>query len=172
VPIMNPLPSLRLLSTFCLLMFGSQFFLAQETSSSSQFAIASDDFVATDGQESKPVQTQVSGGLATAGQIDKKKEEKKKREKRGSFVIAPIPISNPALGSGLVPVIGFIFPISKNDKVSPPSVIGTGGLITDNGSRAFALGAQLYFKQNTNPLRSMPAAISTMTSTELELMRD
>jgi len=146
---MNPLQSLRLLSTICLFVFGSQFVVTQEASSSSHFATVIDEPVDTDGQESKPVQTQVSGGLATAGQVGKKKEEKKKREKRGSFVIAPIPISNPALGSGIVPVIGFIFPITKSDKVSPPSVIGTGGLITDNGSRAFSLGAQIYFKQNT-----------------------
>ena len=63
-------------------------------------------------------------------------------------MVAPIPISNPALGSGVVPVVGYIFPISKKDKVSPPSVIGGGGLITDNGSRALGTAAELYFKQN------------------------
>jgi hypothetical protein len=45
---------------------------------------------------------------------------KKKRVRRGSFVVAPLPISSPAIGSGLVPVLGYIFPLSKNDKISPP----------------------------------------------------
>jgi hypothetical protein len=133
-----------------LLAFGLQLAVGQEAALSSHDLIVSDAAIEMLAQESKPVQTQVSGGLQTSVEINKKqKEEKKKREKRGSFVIAPIPISNPALGSGIVPVVGFIFPITRKDKVSPPSVIGTGGLITDNGSRAFALVAQLYFKQNT-----------------------
>src|SRR6266576_1562925 len=49
-----------------------------------------------------------------------------------SLIIAPMPISSPALGTGLVPVLGYIFPLQKNDKVSPPSVIGAAGLITNN----------------------------------------
>ena len=73
---------------------------------------------------------------------------KKKRVLPGSFVVAPLPISSPAIGSGIVPVLGYIFPLSKNDKISPPSVIGTAGLITNNGSRGFAVGGQLYLKEN------------------------
>jgi Omp85 superfamily domain len=67
----------------------------------------------------------------------------------GAFVIAPLPISSPALGSGIVPVFAYIFPFHKDDKTSPPSVIGTVGLATNNGSRAFALGGELYFNENT-----------------------
>jgi outer membrane protein assembly factor BamA len=48
-----------------------------------------------------------------------------------------------------VPVIGYIFPISKKDKVSPPSVVGGAVLFTDNGSRAAAFAGQLYFAHNT-----------------------
>jgi outer membrane protein assembly factor BamA len=73
--------------------------------------------------------------------------EKKKR--RGEFVFAPIPTSSPALGSGVIPVVGYIFPLSRNDKASPPSVIGAAGLITNNGSRGFAVAGQLFFKQDT-----------------------
>jgi hypothetical protein len=47
-----------------------------------------------------------------------------------------------------VPVLAYIFPFSTKDKISPPSVVGTAGLITNNGSRAFAVGAQLYLKEN------------------------
>ena len=121
--------SLRQLSTVCILIFSSQ--------------------LVTFGQETKQTQVEVSAGLAASAHKETNlKEEKRKREKRGSIVIAPIPISSPAIGSGVVPVIGYIFPISKKDKISPPSVIGGGGLITNNGSRAFGLAAQLYFKQN------------------------
>jgi len=68
--------------------------------------------------------------------------------KRRSFVFAPIPISSPALGTGLVPVVGLIFPLRKNDTVSQPSTIGAAGLITNNGSRAFAVGGQLFFRHD------------------------
>ena len=64
-------------------------------------------------------------------------------------MVAPIPISSPAIGSGIVPVVGYVFPISARDKVSPPSVVGAAGLITNNGSRGLVVAAQLYFKENT-----------------------
>ena len=72
-----------------------------------------------------------------------------KNERRGSFLFAPIPISSPALGSGIVPVVGYLFPFSRTDKKSPTSVIGVAGLATDNGSRALTVGGELYFDENT-----------------------
>jgi outer membrane protein assembly factor BamA len=71
------------------------------------------------------------------------------KQGRGSFVIAPLPISSPALGSGIVPLLAYIFPLGRGDKTSPPSVVGAVGLVTNNGSRAFALAGELYFKENT-----------------------
>jgi len=79
---------------------------------------------------------------------ESKTKAKEKRQKRGAIVVAPLPISSPAVGSGVIPVAGYIFSFSKKDKISPPSVIGAAGLITNNGSRGFALGAQLYLKEN------------------------
>jgi hypothetical protein len=35
---------------------------------------------------------------------------KEKKEKRGSIVAAPLPISSPAIGSGIIPVLGYISP--------------------------------------------------------------
>ncbi len=67
----------------------------------------------------------------------------------GSFVIAPLPISSPALGSGIVPVLAYIFPLNRSDKTSPPSLVGAAGLVTDNGTRGFGLAGELYFKENT-----------------------
>src|SRR5271163_3207469 len=75
--------------------------------------------------------------------------KKKKKAARGALVVAPLPISSPAIGSGIVPVIGYIFPFSTKDKISPPSTVGAAGLVTNNGSRGFAIGGQLFLKQNT-----------------------
>ncbi len=78
----------------------------------------------------------------------------KKKKKRGSIVVAPLPISSPAVGSGIVPVAGYIFPISSKDTISPPSIIGAAGLITNNGSRGFAVGGQFFFQENTYEVTS------------------
>jgi outer membrane protein assembly factor BamA len=43
---------------------------------------------------------------------------------------------------------GYIFPISNTDKLSPPSIIGGAGLLTDNGTRAWAVGTELYFNED------------------------
>jgi Omp85 superfamily domain len=75
-----------------------------------------------------------------------KKDEKAKKEKRGAIVAAPLPTSSPALGTRIIPVFGYIFPFNKNDKVTPPSVVGAAGLVTNGGSRALALAAELYVK--------------------------
>jgi Omp85 superfamily domain len=78
----------------------------------------------------------------------------KKLSKLDGLVVAPLPISSPAIGSGLVPVLGYIFPLSAKDKVSPPSTVGVAGLITNNGSRGFAVGGQLFLKENTYQVTS------------------
>jgi outer membrane protein assembly factor BamA len=75
------------------------------------------------------------------------------KKKRLSFlqgiVIAPLPISSPAIGSGIIPVAGYIFRVGTKDNLAPPSFVGAAGLVTNNGSRAFAVGAQLYVKENS-----------------------
>jgi hypothetical protein len=72
-----------------------------------------------------------------------------KKEKRGSLIAAPIPISSPAIGSGVVLAGGYIFPLRKSDKLSQPSTVGTAVLITNNGSRAWGLGGEFYIHQDT-----------------------
>ena len=88
----------------------------------------------------------------TAGEAEPPSDQisdQKKKILRGDFVVAPLPISSPALGSGIIPMGAYIFPLRKSDSVSPPSAIGAAGLITDNGSRAFAVAGQLFMKQDT-----------------------
>lgn len=77
------------------------------------------------------------------------KSDEKQKHHAGSIVVAPLPLVSPAIGSGIVPVIAYIFPLSKNDKVSPPSTIAAAGLISNNGTHGFGFGAQLFLKRNT-----------------------
>lgn len=73
---------------------------------------------------------------------------KTKKPKRGQLVVAPIPISSPAVGSGLVLVGLYVFKVKETDKKSPPSVVGLVGAFTNSGSRGGALGGRLYFSEN------------------------
>ena len=111
--------------------------------------------VAAQDQQSAPVRA--SSGPANdskcadqQGQPDAEKPPSgNKSTERGEFVMAPLPISSPALGTGIVPIFGYIFALDKSDSVSPPSVIGGVGLVTNNGSRAFALAGDFSFKRDT-----------------------
>ncbi len=51
-------------------------------------------------------------------------------------------------------MLGYIFPFSANDKISPPSTIGAAGLATNNGSRGFAIGGQLFLKEDRYEITS------------------
>jgi Omp85 superfamily domain len=103
--------------------------------------------------------TATQQGEDQSAQSAKTKEEQEKKKKkpthRGSIVAAPLPIVSPAIGSGIIPVLGYIFPFGKNDKISPPSTIGAAGLITNNGSSGFGIGAQLFMKENRYAVTSL-----------------
>jgi len=53
------------------------------------------------------------------GETDKKPEtevthqDKKTSSGGSSWIVAPLPISSPALGTGIIPVLGYIFPLQK-----------------------------------------------------------
>src|SRR5215213_5845557 len=97
----------------------------------------------------EPVPADQSKDHAPASATQKDQEpQKKKTEKRGSLVVAPIPISSPAFGSGLLLITGYVFKLNEQDKTSPPSWLGGAGAFTNNGTRALVLGAKLYFKEN------------------------
>ncbi|HMD19097.1 MAG TPA: BamA/TamA family outer membrane protein [Alloacidobacterium sp.] len=72
-------------------------------------------------------------------------------------MIAPLPIVSPALGAGVIPIVGYITPIPAKDKGIEPSVVGAAGLITNNDSRGFGLGTDLYLKQARYELESVYA---------------
>ena len=77
-------------------------------------------------QEPVPAGQSKDHAPASATQNDQEPDEKK-TEKRGSLVIAPIPISSPAFGSGLLLITGYVFKLNENDKTSPPSWLGGAG---------------------------------------------
>ena len=79
-----------------------------------------------------------------SGSNSKQSDKKHNSDSSGSFVIAPLPIVSPALGAGVIPVLGYITPIPASDRKITPSVLGVGGLITNGGSRAWGLAADLY----------------------------
>jgi hypothetical protein len=62
------------------------------------------------------------------GSAPPKKEGWKEKEAKllhgGAIVVAPIPIVSPALGSGIEPVAGYIFPFEETSKHREPSVVG------------------------------------------------
>ena len=86
-------------------------------------------------------------------QANENKAEEKDKQRRGSIIVAPLPIVSPAIGNGIVPIVAYIFPIQTKDKISPPSVVAAAGLITSNGTRAFAVGGELFMKENRYELK-------------------
>ena len=89
---------------------------------------------ASQGQEDKPTPPQEvdqSQQPTAAAQPEPQPKKKKNFSIPAGIVVAPLLISSPAIGSGMTPVLGYIFPFNKHDKVSPPSTIGVAGLFTE-----------------------------------------
>ena len=63
----------------------------------------------------------------------------------GSFIVAPIPFSNPMIGSGLALGTAYLF---NFDDGSDPSMLGLGYMRSDNGSRAYRGSTTLAFAEN------------------------
>lgn len=99
----------------------------------------------SDTQQTDTPSGQTSGNSKTEVKVQKEAPSARK----ASIVVAPLPISSPALGTGVIPILGYIFPLRKDDQVSSPSVLGMAGIATDNGSRGFGAYADFYFKENT-----------------------
>ncbi len=71
-----------------------------------------------------------------------------RRPPSAEWMIAPIPFSNPTIGTGLVLAPAYIFPIDKNDPLSPPSVVALGAMYSTNGSKAIAGGGKAHYKED------------------------
>jgi outer membrane protein assembly factor BamA len=105
-------------------------------------------------QQPSPEDVAETAPPVVSSQQEAQPEKKKKLGGRGSIVVAPLPISSPAVGSGIVPIFAYIFPLSAKDKISPPSVVGAAGFVTNNGSRGFAVAGRLYMKEDKYRLTS------------------
>jgi outer membrane protein assembly factor BamA len=91
----------------------------------------------------------LAGPMQAQSQASTKPEEIAPGENQPSgWIFAPIPINSPAVGAGLEFAVARLFRADKSDKVSPPSALAVGGLITSNGSRALAFGGRLYLKED------------------------
>jgi hypothetical protein len=97
---------------------------------------------------SDPVPTQKTKKASAAGDQQETDVSTTKKPKRGQLIIAPIPITSPAVGAGLVLGVGYVFKLNQEDKLSPPSTIGVVGAFTSSGTRGGGLGGKLYFSEN------------------------
>ena len=141
---MTTLLNWRLLLVLSLCVLGRNAVMAQNGAVSSEPGEGKETTAVASPQEAPPVVNPQPSQPKTPPN-----EAKKKHSILAGLVIAPIPISNPALGSGAVLGAGYIFPLNNKDKISSPSVVGGGWMFTNDGSRAYGLGGQLYFKKNT-----------------------
>ena len=126
--------------------------------------LSADQISALEGHDSQDVARQSPTNLPSEAEPKKifegkyeSDQHKKKASHNGSFVIAPLPMVSPALGTGIIPVLGYITPLPTTDKTVSPSVVGAAGLITNNGSRGFGVGTDLYLKQAVYELEAVYA---------------
>jgi hypothetical protein len=69
----------------------------------------------------------------------------------GSFIVAPIPLKDPTLGTGLVLTAGYLF---KADAGSDTSFVGFAGMQTSNGSEGYGAAANFYFGEGVWSVQS------------------
>lgn len=71
-----------------------------------------------------------------------------KGDRKFDYVIVPIPVVNPLLGTGLTLAGALVYRVNPYDNVSPPSLTGLGGFYTSSGSRGAAFAQKLYLKED------------------------
>jgi len=78
--------------------------------------------------------------------VDIREAESKLIVQKGDFVIVPIPVSDPTLGTGLVLGGAYFYAQTEEQKKSQPaSLTGVAGIYTNNDSYAFGIGQQNYW---------------------------
>jgi Omp85 superfamily domain len=83
--------------------------------------------------------TPSAANAAGVDQTDRRKSE---------FILAPIPVSNEAIGIGLAPIVGLVFFPFRSDRVSPPSILAVAGLFTSTKTYGMGIGGQFYLKED------------------------
>ena len=69
-------------------------------------------------------------------------------DSKRELVFAPIPFSNQALTWGIIPVVQYLFPASKDDSTSPRSFVVGVGMIADGISWAIGGGGKFYLHKD------------------------
>lgn len=77
--------------------------------------------------------------------FDDAQEEEALGFRNGSFIVVPIPFSDPTIGSGLTLGGGYLF---QMDEGSKPSFFGLAALRSSNGSEAYGAAANFAFDNN------------------------
>jgi hypothetical protein len=131
-----------LLSPICVLA------LLQTCAYAQDFASTANVYAQSANAARAPDPNQTSSGEKFREDQQPQGKKSKKNKIPDGIVIAPIPLSSPAIGTGAVLAGGYIFPIDRKDKVSPPSTVGGAYFGTDNGTRGFALYGELFMGEN------------------------
>lgn len=102
---------------------------------------------------------------------DIRDDDTKLKIQKGDFVIVPIPISNPTLGTGLIVGAAYFYAqTAEQAKVQPASMTGAGAMYTTNDSRAFLIGQQNYWKKDrwrfTGAVGAADLRLSLLTADE------
>jgi Omp85 superfamily domain len=95
-----------------------------------------------------PATGQDSPAVVEFGAANVPVQKKPKKPGGGEIILAPVPFSNPTIGTGLGLGVGYLFHPDRKDTVSPPSMVLVGGLGSDNGTRGFLTGARLYLSKD------------------------
>ncbi len=78
-----------------------------------------------------------------------RREDRETEAQRGDFMVVPIPVSEPTLGTGLVLGGAYFYRQTEAQaEVQPPSVTGVAGLYTSNDSFAYGLGHRSYWDRD------------------------
>jgi hypothetical protein len=103
---------------------------------------------ASDAGSDAPAETQTGEQAAPIQKEETHASYSTSSEKKGEWLLAPIPVSSPAIGTGLEWAVARMFPFNKKDEISPASSVGVAGIFTNNGSRGVAIGGKLYMKED------------------------
>jgi hypothetical protein len=107
------------------------------------------------GQDIATSNSMIQVGPRPGGQTGNLPLSSKGDYKGGEWVAAPVPISNPTLGSGLAGGGGYIYRVDPADDVSPPTMTGMGGMYTSNKSWALAGMHDMKWKRDRFRLNAM-----------------
>ena len=98
--------------------------------------------------EAEDIRGEVPLDPTAAGEAVAEDATPESTDRKQEWLVAPIPLSNPTLGTGLGLVAGIIVPLNKQDRISPPSVAGVAGFYTDRGSWAAAVATKLHINED------------------------